>query len=538
MIIFQFQKTPFRLKSLFFLFLLFFARAVSSQILPHKEYSELFHRVQMEQVFEDSKTFPDCIPVHPPGKINKLYQEQKDKKNFNLRDFVLQNFLLPPSTDISYRTQKEHDIKEHINALWPVLTRDADTTCNSSLIPLPKTYIVPGGRFREIYYWDSYFTMLGLKESGKADMIRNMCDNFVSLIERYGHIPNGNRTYYLTRSQPPFFSLMVELLAKIDGDSVYLKYYPALEKEYNFWMKGKETAKPGKPQERVVAVGRRAFLNRYWDNEAIPRPESHREDVLLAKKASDDSALYRNIRAACESGWDFSSRWLKAPNVLESIHTTEILPVDLNCLLYKLELTLAKAAGLTGNRSQEKVYRRLAEERKKNMLHFFWNQEKKFFFDYDFVRRKQKEIVSTAGVYPLYFQIADSNQATAVSRIIKERLLQPGGIVTTVITSGEQWDAPNGWPPMQYLTIEGLKNYGQHELAEDIASRWLLTNRRVFQETGKIMEKYNVMNPAVKAGGGEYPTQDGFGWTNGVYLYLVNASKIKTPERKRKPSRR
>lgn len=494
----------------------------------------------MTQVFPDSKTFPDCIPVLDPGCIDSLYRIRNEKKAFDLREFVLKNFILPPQFDTTHKTIPQHSVSEHVNHLWSTLTREPDTIKNSSLIPLPNKYIVPGGRFREIYYWDSYFTMLGLKESGETEMIRNMCDNFVSLIDRYGHIPNGNRTYYLSRSQPPFFALMVELLASVDGDATYIKYFPALEKEYRFWMSGKEKATPGKPHRRVVALSSTSFLNRYWDDEALPRPESYLEDVLLAEKTTDDSTLYRNIRAAAESGWDFSSRWLKENDKLSSIHTTDILPVDLNCLLYQLELTLSKAAAISGNKAKESLYKKLAEERKRLISRIFWNQDKKFFFDYDFVRKQPKDVISAAGVYPLFFMAADTAQASAVAELVKSLLLQPGGIVTSNVRSGEQWDAPNGWPPLQFFTITGLQNYGKDQLAEEIRQRWLRINRRVFQATGRMMEKYDVMDPERKAGGGEYPTQDGFGWTNGVFLALEKQERLKQQDQhqNRKPATR
>ncbi|MFI5133927.1 MAG: trehalase family glycosidase, partial [Chitinophagales bacterium] len=279
---------------------------------PAEIYGQLFIDVQMGRIFPDSKTFADCTPKKDPKEIVKDYLAGKNNTavKFNLDEFVKENFDSPRAAQLNYVTQ-EKDVVTHIKNLWKVLRREADVPVNgSSLLPLPNPYIVPGGRFGEVYYWDSYFTMLGLKESGKADMIENMVKNFAYLIDTYSHIPNGNRSYYISRSQPPFFSLMVELLAGIKGESVYLTYLPAMEKEYNFWMDGADQLKPGEAYRRVVMLPDRSIMNRYWDDAATPRPEGFREDVEAAEKSGrDKEEMYRNFRAGAESGIDFSNRW-------------------------------------------------------------------------------------------------------------------------------------------------------------------------------------------------------------------------------------
>ena len=175
------------------------------------------------------------------------------------------------------------DVEDHIDALWPVLERQPDVpTPHSSLLPLPHRYVVPGGRFREIYYWDSYFTMLGLEESGRHDLAVDMVKNFAFLIDRYGHVPNGNRTYYLSRSQPPFFAAMVELIAARDGSPAYLQFLPALRREYEFWMDGAARLEPGAAHRRAVRLRDGSILNRYWDDRDTAREESYREDVETA----------------------------------------------------------------------------------------------------------------------------------------------------------------------------------------------------------------------------------------------------------------
>ncbi|HTQ26592.1 MAG TPA: trehalase family glycosidase, partial [Puia sp.] len=237
---------------------LFLSSALAAQISqpapPDKIYGELFVDVQMQRIFPDGKTFVDCIPKRKPADILYDYGLQKGP-NFNLKKFVEDNFEIPGSPTDSYKTKAGEDVVTHIKNLWSVLKRNPDKEVEgSSLLPLPYPYIVPGGRFREIYYWDSYFTMLGLMESGETEMISNMVKNFAYLIDTYGHIPNGNRTYYLGRSQPPFFSAMVELLASIKGDSIYQNFLPEMEKEYQFWMDGADNIKPGQVFHRVVKL--------------------------------------------------------------------------------------------------------------------------------------------------------------------------------------------------------------------------------------------------------------------------------------------
>ncbi|MBU7578467.1 MAG: hypothetical protein KAF40_10425 [Flavihumibacter sp.] len=175
---------------------------------PDQLYGELFTEVQMARIFPDGKTFVDAVPKMSPDEILLAFREAKKNPatKFSLTQFVRYYFVLPDSASSAYRSNPQHSITAHIQDLWKVLRRQPDTAVKgSSLLPLPHPYIVPGGRFREIYYWDSYFTMLGLKESREFEIMENMIDNFAYLINTYGHIPNGNRTYYLSRSQPPFF---------------------------------------------------------------------------------------------------------------------------------------------------------------------------------------------------------------------------------------------------------------------------------------------------------------------------------------------
>ncbi|SDM60754.1 alpha,alpha-trehalase [Catalinimonas alkaloidigena] len=491
-------------------------------------YSDLFNAVQMSRIFPDSKTFADAIPKEDPEQIRLAYQRMRRQPDFSLLQFVNRYFIVPEVRASDFTTDTSRSVQAHINALWPVLTRKPDSQQGSwqqggSLIPLPHEYVVPGGRFREVYYWDSYFTMLGLQASGREDLIRSMLDNFAYLIKTVGFIPNGNRTYYRGRSQPPFFAAMVRLLAASEGDSVLLRYLSPLETEYQFWMDGRDRLTAAAPAyRRVVRINDTQVLNRYWDDYPAPRPESYREDVLLAREVGGDSLqLWRDLRAGAESGWDFSSRWFRDHQHLATIHTTEILPVDLNALLYNLEMTLARAHQLAGHAEEREFYLKQAQLRSEAVRQYFWHEDQGVFLDYDFVAGQPTGVISAATLYPLFFGMVTSRQARAVAKIVRRSLLQPGGVLTTVNRTGQQWDAPNGWAPLQWIAIRGLEHYGEQALADRIRTGWTSLNVKVYEQTGKLVEKYNLLDTGLEAGGGEYPLQDGFGWTNGVLLRLL-----------------
>src|SRR5205814_2373721 len=351
---------------------------------PAHDLGPLFQDVQLSGIFADSKTFVDAGPLLAPAEMADRYASARGLAGFSLQRFVEQNFELPRPVGEGFHADPARTMEDHIRALWPVLTRRPDTAdARSSLIPLPQPYVVPGGRFREVYYWDSYFTMLGLVASGRTDMVRNMLDNFAYLIRTVGHIPNGNRTYYLSRSQPPFFAAMVGLYAQATDTAQALTYLDALEAEHAFWMDGAERLAPGAAQRysRVAEDRRRALL-----------------------AAAYDSA----------GGFFYDVRWLSGARVTD-------------------RPTLAAA-------------------------------------------------------YPLYFGLATPDQGRAVAARLGREFLKPGGFVTTLIASGQQWDAPNGWPPLEWLTIEGVRRYGRADLADAAASRWLALNRRTYRATGRMTE--------------------------------------------------
>ncbi|NKI70998.1 alpha,alpha-trehalase TreF [Collimonas pratensis] len=490
---------------------------------PSELYPELFAAVQMGQVFKDGKTFADAVPKDSPTAIAALYKREKNRPGFALAGFVQQHFDLPQDNADAYVSDRSQSLQQHIAGLWPHLTRQpAKASAGSSLLPLPQAYVVPGGRFREVYYWDSYFTMLGLLQNGKPQLIRAMVDNFASLIDRYGHIPNGNRSYYLSRSQPPFYFKMVGLLSTQDEAGAYARYLPQLRREYAFWMDGASALKPGTAHRRVVALADGSLLNRYYDDRAVPRDESYAEDVRLAQQSKRPAAeVYRDLRAGAESGWDFSSRWLADGKSLATIETTAILPVDLNSLMYGLENAIRLGCERVHDLACGKEFTQRAERRRLAVQKYFWNEAAGHYVDYQWIKQRSTERPGAATLYPLFVGIAEPAQAARVAQWVGNELLKPSGIVTTTVDSGEQWDAPNGWAPLQWIAVDGLNRYGQHAMARDIATRWMGKVQQVYGASGKLVEKYDVSGSDIEAGGGEYALQDGFGWTNGVAMQLM-----------------
>lgn len=497
---------------------------------PEEALGVLFDDVQTKRVYGDGKTFVDLIPRRRMKQIQQEYALLKDDPRFDLRDFVSRHFYKYGAYDSAYHTDTSMTPREHIAELWHVLERK-NRRDRGSLIAVPYAYIVPGGRFSEQFYWDSYFIMLGLAADNRWDMIEGMMKNYAYMIRKFGFIPTANRTYFLSRSQPPFFAHMVKLLARHKGRRrTLIEYLPYLLIEYRFWMKGRGSLRENLDHQalaRVVQMPNGVILNRYYDNKTTPRPESHKEDVETAhgKTQGETEAMYLHLRAGAESGWDFSSRWFEDAEDITTIHTTDIIPVDLNSLLYQLEISIAEAYRYMLQPILAKKYLLAAERREKAIQNYCWSEKEQFFVDYDFKKNAPTKHLTLAAVFPLYAKIATSKQAAAVAVRIEKDFLKTGGLVTTLENTGQQWDAPNGWAPLQWVAIEGLRHYGYHQLADKIKHNWVEVNVKVFKEQGKMIEKYDVQSETGVGGGGEYPLQDGFGWTNGVLAALLEESK-------------
>jgi len=485
--------------------------------------NSLFDDVQRAEIFEDQKTMTDLIPLFPVSEIKQKYETSKFESNFDLKSFVLSNFEFLPN-----KTPEEMDklpILDHIERLWDYLEYSAKENIGT-LLQLPNPYIVPGGRFKEFFYWDSYFVLLGLQVSKRTDMMKNIVENCSYLIQNLGFVPNASRNYFLSRSQPPFFSLMVTLLAEtLNDENIYKKYYDSLKKEYKFWMddEGEITDFSGwKAVKRLIKIPDGNILNRYYDAENLPRPESYLIDIKDNEKRRINNTnitneFYRCLRSACESGWDFSSRWFADNKNIETIETLNISQIDLNCLLWHLESILAKTSKLVEDKQNENFYLKRAEQRKQMINKCFWDENAKIYRDFHLKKQTVTESEHIASLYPLYIGIASEEQANYMAENVRNKFLQAGGLLTTTNNTGQQWDSPNAWAPLQWIGYVSMSNYGFLDLANEIKTNWCKNVERVYENIGKLTEKYNAIDISQFAGGGEYPNQDGFGWTNGVY---------------------
>lgn len=581
----------------------------------------LFEAVQSLRLFKDSKTFPDMIPkkldnnkkienfveicqtnlLNPFSNFRKGLEDLHPKYDYDkfipvtglgegiisfrsrLNDFIDENFQGRSEEATSTNgipQEPTSSMESYIDSVWAVLKRDRrnlpEEMFNGTLVKLDFPYVVAGGRFDEVYYWDAYFTGEGLVLSGYLDLFDCMVKNYATSIDKHGFVPNGNRRYYETRSQPPFFCSMVDLLVRMKGLEYVKKarieyeqgkeigYIDMVAKEYEFWLGGEVKTNGNAKNERSVSLDdehdkelddehdKKLVLSRYWDHycdptlspDVQPRPEAYHEDIAKFAHTNkhmpqDASIFFRHIRAAAESGWDFSSRWFMCEPEREGgvergiakIRTTEILPVDLNALLFGMEKKLYKWTG-------EPKYKEAAKRRKEAIIKYFWNDELGWFFDYWYgdgsenFEGSRTDVWSLAGAYPLFTELFDPNEqdemdkVAKIVRAIREKFLRPGGVVTTLLKTGEQWDCPNGWAPLQWIVVRGLLNYGERDLAFDIAKRFVACVGRTYKKRGHIMEKYNVCEPDVIAGGGEYIVQHGFGWTNGIVKALINEFRV------------
>lgn len=378
-----------------------------------------------------------------------------------------------------------NSVLKYIEDYWPKLIREHKQDLRS-LIGLPNPYIVPadGDVFQEQYYWDSYPIVRALINHPKYSKLAiGMVDNLLYMVKRFGIIPNASRYYFLSRSQPPVLSSMVFLVfEKTKNKKWFADAIKLVEDEYqDVWM-GKIHLK----NYRHVYRG----LSRYYDLNAL------------------------NVLAEAESGWDMSSRFMGK--------CLDILPIDLNCLLYKYEDELEKAYGILGNSSKAKKYKEAKEKRVKSINKLMWSEREAYFFDYDWEKKRRSHLITVAGVFPLSMNMATKEQAKAVSKLVERTLQEKYGVVQGVrFVENFQWDWPNGWAPMQMWTVDGLLNYGYEHLAYRLAEKWLNCNVKVFRETGFLWEKYDVVHGHIGVPD-RYPTQPGFGWTNAVFLIFLD----------------
>ncbi|CAN6879529.1 unnamed protein product [Brassica oleracea] len=500
--------------------------------LPH-------HLSTVEAAFNDLTSGSRDLPV-PVKKLEKFvheyFDDAKDLVPHEPEDFVTDpfEFLLNVENDQVRQWARE------VHGLWKTLCyRVSDSVRESpdrhTLLPLPEPVIIPGSRFKEVYYWDSYWVIKGLMTSKMFTTAKGIVTNLMSLVETYGYALNGARAYYTNRSQPPLLSSMVyEIYNATQDEELVRKAIPVLLKEYEFWNSGKH---------KVVirnASGNDHMLSRYYAMWNMPRPESYvfdQESASAFSNTVEKQRFLRDIATAAETGCDFSTRWMRDPPNFATMATTSVVPVDLNVFLLKMELDIAFMMDICGDKNGSERFVKASEAREKAFETVFWNEKAGQWLDYwlssdgdepeTWKAENQNTNVFASNFAPIWISsfYSDENLVKKVVKALKNSgLIAPAGILTSLKNSGQQWDYPNGWAPQQEIIVTGLARSGvkeAKEIAEEIARRWIRSSYSVYNTSGSIHEKLNVAEFGEYGGGGEYKPQTGFGWSNGVILAFL-----------------
>ncbi|UKZ81385.1 hypothetical protein TrVFT333_009157 [Trichoderma virens FT-333] len=564
-------------------------------------HGDILREVELAHPFSDSKTFVDMPAKRPLSEIQAAFNKLKKPLT---NDSSLQTFLstyfadaggelveVPRSslTTNPVFLSKINDtvIKQFVSkviAIWPDLTRRYSgssavsncSACPNSFIPVNRTFV-------------------GLLRTGGAfvGIAKNTIENFCDFIERFGFVPNGARLYYLNRSQPPLLSRMVRIYIEHTNDTSILKRaLPLLVKEHEFWTTNRTVN---------VDIGNKTYtLQQYAVQNTQPRPESFLEDYVTANNRSYYAAsgiiypetkhlntsqmeeLYANLASGAESGHDYSSRWLANPSdamrdvyfPLRSLNNKEIVPVDLNSILYGNELAISRFYSQTGNRTAARTWSALAANRSASIQAVFWNETLFSYFDYNLTSSSQNiyapvdkdSLAIDKRTAPPGQQVLFHNNPYAVTRIF-DRVsnyldTRPGGIPASNVNTGQQWDQPNVWPPHMHILMESLNKVPATFTARDPAYQdvkklalqlgqryldftfctWLATGGSTSetpklqgltdQDVGIMFEKYDDNSTNAAGGGGEYEVVEGFGWTNGVLLWATDTfgNQLKRPK--------
>ncbi|XP_002063015.2 LOW QUALITY PROTEIN: trehalase [Drosophila willistoni] len=512
----------------------------------------LLDTVQRSEIYPDCKTFVDMKMRHPADTILSNFRRLRNCKRVNghapdLKDFVEHHFdgsgselmIWTPSdwqAEPPYVSKiRDSELKKFalkLNDQWKQLGRQISNDVQQnpdlySLIYVPNPFIIPGGRFREYYYWDSYWIIVGLLASGMFQTARGMIDNFLSIVRQYGFIPNGGRIYYYGRCQPPLLvQMMKAYVDKTDDEKYAIQSLPLLESEIETFL-----------EYHKVEVEGGYIMYQYRDTSAGPRPEAYREDLASAQDFASDAEKelhYTELKAACESGMNFSSRWFvnssDSVGALLDMKTSSIVPVDLNAILFRNCKTLSYFNKKAGNTDKEKHYQQIACRLVRAIRDVLWNEEAGIWFDYDVTNKIPRPYYSITNFYPLWMRAFPIMERKKISKSVMDYIEfnmlddYPGGVPVTLLNTNQQWDYPNVWPCMMYVLIEGLENLGTTE-AKDMsrrwADRWIMVNYEGYRKSGLMYEKYNCENSGAPGVGGEYETQTGFGWSNGVAIYYL-----------------
>ncbi|XP_063167567.1 trehalase isoform X4 [Candoia aspera] len=515
---------------------------------------ELLRQVQQARLFQDDKHFVDMPLKSNPDVVLKQFWELVNAtpggvlSKPQLARFVEAHFL-PPGQELESWTppdwtdsipllkkisdEKLQSWARALNAKWKQLGRRMNPDIKVapwrySAIYVPNPLVVPGGRFREYYYWDSFWVVAGLLLSNMAATAQGLIQNFLHLVSKFGHVPNGGRVYYERRSQPPLLTLMMESYLSHTNNTEFLREnIHLLEAEYCFWQ-----------VQRVVNIssgGKQYSLNHYNVQVGEPRPESYMKDVELAMGLDEEArqGLWAELKSAAESGWDFSSRWfLPGPPplqaTLQDTRVSAIVPVDLNAILCKVEQLLATFYRVLGNSERAGRFQAAWKQRVAALTAVLWNDDAGVWLDYNLLRQRHNRAFYPSNLSPLWAECgADPPRVERALRYLEESsaLSYANGLPTSLARTGQQWDLPNAWAPLQHMVIAGLaKSPSPHaqELAFSLAQRWLQMNLAVYEKHQGMFEKYDVEGDGRPGSGGEYPVQEGFGWTNGVVLQLLD----------------
>ncbi|XP_073844790.1 trehalase isoform X2 [Musca autumnalis] len=516
-------------------------------------YGELLHTVQMAHLFADSKTFVDMKLKNTPDETIARFKTFMAAKNNEptqdeIREFVENNFdelgkeFIPwvPTDWIEHPAFLDNiqdpDLKQwgfDLNAIWKDLGRKMidDVHINPhfySIIPVDKPVIVPGGRFIEFYYWDSFWIIRGLLYSQMTHTARGMLENFMSIVRRFGFIPNGGRIYYAQRSQPPLLAAMIKSYVEFTNDTqLAVESLEVLEHEFEYWMNN----------HTVQARGYNVCA--YGGISPGPRPESYSEDIETAKAFATDHEKeehYAELKAAAESGMDFTSRWFindqgEQKGDLTHLKTRSIVPVELNAILHWNAKIIAEFSRLAGNTAKAEEYEMKAAKILEAIEAVHWNEEAGVWLDYDLINNKPRNYFVPTNLAPLWTKSYNLSDTEKISKSVLQYIEKleldkyPGGVPNTFYRTGEQWDFPNVWPPMQYLLIKGLENLNtteSKELSTRWGHRWVKSNFQAYKETRTMFEKYDAERFGGHGGGGEYEVQKGFGWSNGIIIEFLN----------------
>ncbi|XP_044759523.1 trehalase-like [Coccinella septempunctata] len=512
----------------------------------------LLKTVQMSRIFPDSKTFVDMEMTRSPSDVMKNFNSLMSSTNNHpsrsqIKSFVQDNFQpgneledwkLPdfdPNPPFLRRIKvpEYRKFAKDLVQLWANFSRILKPDVfkepeRYSIIPVSNGFVIPGGRFREFYYWDSYWIIKGLLASGMHQTVRGMIDNFLSMVDRYGFVPNGGRIYYLNRSQPPLLNLMVHEYLKATNDIPWLKKnVHLLQEELKYWLKTQTITFTYNNAKHTLA--------QYAVDDPSPRPESYSEDVKtcsVRKSDEDIKNCYKDLKSGAETGWDYSSRWFidnrgSYGKNLSEIQTRMIIPVDLNSFLAQAFKLVSTFSYIAGDSDSHQYWLNLHLSWKQSIQDVLFNETAGIWFDMDRKRLRHRTGFYPSNLAPLWSELYEETSLgdLAVQYLQKEGIFEyPAGVPTSLLNTGEQWDLPNAWPPLQSIVIMALKRSGSPKAlgaARVLAKKWIDNNLLIYKRTCFMYEKYNAESVGVVGGGGEYSIQTGFGWTNGEIFELI-----------------